>query len=345
MGSLDLTLAWRDRLRRAPLPPTRLSPAGLRLVLDDALDALDALPEAVAGAEPGDASVALVAASTVVTAPLEWIAVLLAMGRRVTLKISRRDPGLGLWFADHAAALGLPLTVHDDPARLTEPGAADLVVAMASDSTLDALRTTLPPGVGLLGFGHRVSAAWWPRHAAIDRETADALARDLAAHDGRGCMTPGVVLTDADPDALADALAEALDAAQARWPRGALTDHEGAALRARDALARVAGRTIQGDAWSMHILPPAIATPEALPRAVTLVSVADEAAAARWLASHPLSTLGAPAGVAHALTAPRVCAIGQIQRPPLIRRHDGFDHLDALRRLPRPAGGRTPPEP
>lgn len=340
MGPLDLTLAWRDRLREAPLPATRLSDAGLRMVVDDALDALDALPEAVAGAEPGGATVAFVAASTVVTAPLEWLALLWAMGRRVVLKRSRRDPGLAPWLAEHAAAAGLPLSVVDDPEEL---GAAALVVAMASDETLSALRAALPPSTPLLGFGHRVSAAWWPASAPPTPADADALARDLAAHDGRGCMTPGVLLTDGDPLALAEALAPAMARAEARWPRGALTDHEGAALRARAALARAAGRCVDGPGCALHVLPAALATPDALPRALTLARVPDEDAAAAWLAAHPLSTLVAPAGARHGLRAPRVCPLGEAQRPPLLRWHDGIDHLSALRHVTPPRAGLPSP--
>lgn len=327
--------AWRDALRddlpRAPA--TGLSPQGLALVVGHALDALsdDALARAcdVPGT-PWERAV-VVAARTVVTAPVEWLALLLAHGTPTVLKTPRGEPGLAPWFVAHADAVGLPLTTTDDRAAASQ---APLVVAMGDDATIDHIRARLAPGARLLGFGSRFSAAWLP-----DPDDAPALARDLAAHDGRGCMSPAIVLTDA-PDRVRPALAAAMRRAEEAWPRGSVHDAEHAALRSRAALARATGSVDAGPAWSVHRLPAVHATPVSLPRSVQLVAVPDVAAAVTLLTPwrRALSTLGLPRGADArpwaALGSPRVAELGSMQAPPLVRAHDGVAHLPQLVRPP-----------
>lgn len=314
--------AWRDRLA-ADLPD---DPA-LALVIDHALSALgdDALAAAAQNADPFTTAT-FVAARTVPTAPVEWLALLLGAGTDVTLKTPAGQPGLGPWLAAHADAVGLPLLLRDDHAAAD---GAELVIAMASDATISALRDTVSGC--LLGFGHRFSAAWWPS-CALDR--ADDLALDLAAHDGRGCLSPALILTDADPDLAGAALAQAMVSAASRWPRGPLGDAEHAALRSRAALARVLGSVHEGPDWAVHTLPPAAAKPVSLPRAAQLVPVRDLAHAAEVLApwSAALSTLGQPDPAAPIALRGRPAALGAMQRPPLLRDHDGVPTVAAIRR-------------
>jgi hypothetical protein len=103
-----------------------------------------------------------------------------------------------------------------------------------------------------------------------------------------------------------------------------MTDYEAATLRARTALCQIAGRVTASESWAIHEVPPELMVMEALPRVAQVVAV-DAAKAALLLRSWPLSTLGT-VGPAPA-TAPRVCDPGQMQRPPLVRHHDGVDHL------------------
>ena len=317
-GSVSWTRvrAWRDRLREAPLPQTHLSPQGLTLIRDLALDALrDDVLDRVA-AIPGRPypAASFVAARTAMTAPIEWLAVLLGRGTEVHLKVPRGDPGLGPWLTQHAAEAGLPLTCAD---TLTP---APLVVVMGSDDTVSQVRSSMPATARVLGFGHRFSAAW-----SLWGEDPTPLAADLAAHDGRGCMTPAVVFTDdlRQGEALAVAMAEA----EARWPRGVITDAESAALRGREALARVTGRVWTGPGWSVHALPAARWSPVSLPRSAQLVVTSDaHALLAPW--SDALSTLGSTTP-RHAPPHVRLAAPGQLQAPPVERHHDGVDWLRA----------------
>lgn len=310
---------WLDRLREAPRPATELSDAGLKLVIDDALDALtpDHLAAAALPGEPWpDAT--FIAARTVHTAPIEWLAVLLGRGTRVTLKHPRGAPGLAPWLLQHAGEL--PLQITDDA-----PLDTGLVIAMGHSATINTIRAQLQPHQRLLGFGSRFSAAWLP-----DITHVHDLARDLAAHDSRGCMSPAVVL---GPASLAPALAEAMAEAQRRWPRGALSRVEQVALRTQAALARVAGELHEGEGWQVAVLPPEQAAPHTPPRTVQLVD-----ADLSWLTPHAhlLSALGVPHGVTVPPPGPaaRVVPLGHLQRPPLVRLHDGVDWLRATLRGP-----------
>ncbi|MCB9676621.1 MAG: hypothetical protein H6737_16005 [Alphaproteobacteria bacterium] len=313
MSRWHLVDAWRARLR-ALQPEVGLSPEGARYALSTALDAWDDLPRHMRRKHPGHT--VLVCASTVFTAPLEWAAVVLVRGGRVTLKAPRARAG---WFAEVAACTDLPILSTTDRDVLED---ADCIVAMGSDATLDAIRANLHPGQRLLAFGHRFSAAYWS-----DPANADAVALDLALYDGRGCMSP-VAIFSPIPDATA-LLADAMQRMEARLPRGDVAPIEGAAIRARTALARVVGSAVAGPGWAVHGLP-AERFPEAgLPRAA-VVHASDFEGFLRAVQPHAprLSTLGSD--VPLAVPGVRCCALGEMQKPPLDRIHDGVDWLRVL---------------
>lgn len=313
--SLERVLTWRQALRTLTPDLPDLSPAGARFALDAALDAWDDLPRHVD--RPVPAHTVVVPASTVFTAPLEWAAVLLARGGKVTIKAPR---ALEAWFAQVARSTDLPLVSTVDRAVLMS---ADRVVLMGSDATLAGLQTGL--GERLLGFGHRFSVAWWE-----DPAHAEDLALDLALYDGRGCMSPVAVFSPI-PDAAAR-LADAMAALEVRLPRGRLTPAEGASVRERTALARVLGRATVGPAWAVLELPVERFTPAGLPRVATVHTASFPAFLAAIEPFAPsLSVLGTdrPTG----LTV-RECALGRMQLPPLDRLHDGVDWLRAIEHPP-----------
>lgn len=331
--SVQAVRRWREALEGHPpvAPDVPLSPAGLALVLGDALAALhdDALHAAVAGAgRPYDRAL-VIGARTVPTASIEWVALLLAHGTQVTLKTPHGAPGLGPWLAHHAAAHGLPLTHTDDHGAVAD---AELVVAMGQDASIAAIRQAAAPGARVLGFGTRWSVAWIPAHAP--EAVLAGLARDLAAFDGRGCMTPALVATD-HPEALALRLAPHLTAAEVRWPRGRVSDEEGAALRARAAVVRAVGVRVAGAGWEMHAVTREDAVTYALPRVAQLVGFPSEGEAAAWVhhVGPPLSTVGRSAGSADPWPADaRKAEPGTMQRPPVPRVHDGLDQRTVLTR-------------
>jgi hypothetical protein len=148
-------------------------------------------------------------------------------------------------------------------------------------------------------------------------------------------MSPAVVFT-ADPSRVLHPLIEAMTHAQQQWPRGTLTDSEHAELRSRHALVQVVGQAYQHPAWSIHVVPPAHMIPNTHPRSVQIVPVVDQAEARRCLASFAvhLSTVGTTnpgsASTWTELGASRVCSIGEMQRPPLPRCHDGHHIIDVI---------------
>lgn len=318
--------AWRDALRT--VDPTAampfLSPEGARAGWSAAWEALDdaSLAEAIAGEGAPYATATVVAAGAVPTAVIEWVAVLLARGTAVLVKHPAGEPGITGFLVDAARRHGLPLAATDDRRAID----AELVVAMGSDETIAAIGASLPASSRFLGHGHRFSIAWvtgdWP-----------GLAEDLALYDGRGCLSPVIAFTPVGVDQAVPALASAMRTAQARWPVGTIDPVEGAAIRAREALARVVGRVERGDGWSICVLPADRVVPQALPRSVALVCGVDPSAAAAIVApwGRWLSLLGtdddaiAEAFVRAGVT--RVAALGRMQRPPLIRTHDGEEWL------------------
>ncbi len=328
MSTWEAVDAWRRRLREQ-VPDVGLSPANARLGLQTALDALDGLPPHLDA--PAPRHTVFVAASTVFTAPLEWLALLLGRGGRVTIKAPKL---LAEWFEQVSACArteGLPLSSSTDRDVLTRPddtGALpDAIVAMGSNATLKAIREALADHQHLVGFGERFSVAFWS-----DPARADALALDLALYDGRGCMSP-VAIFSPIPDAL-DLLADAMQRAEDRWPCGALAPGEAARIRSRQALAQVVGSHRSGTGWAVHQLPVDRFDPAAaLPR-VAVLHEADQDAFLRVVqpSFSRLSTVGSDAPLA--IPDVRVCALGAMQRPPIDRLHDGVNWLDPALLLP-----------
>jgi hypothetical protein len=293
--------------------------------LDD--DALDTVARVDVRPFP---SAVIVAARTVFTAPLEWCAVLLGRGTRVVLKMPAGEPGWAPDLVEAAQQEGLPLSWTSERAVVAEH---PLVVAMGSDASVAAVRVAARADARVLTHGHKFSAAW-----ITSDESWRAVAADLALYDTRGCLSPVVIMTPLPLQDVLDELSVELARAEERWPRGVMSPAEGAAVRARTALARVVGSVRTGYGWAVHVLPADQLEPVPLPRTVTVVSVVDLTEAIGVLRAHAgsLSTVGMDdPEVAEAWLdagACRVCRIGQMQRPPLVRMHDGQNWLVATGR-------------
>lgn len=318
---------WRDRLREADLATvaTPLSKPGLRLVLHDALEMLDddALDEVAAMPGRSFPTAAMAVPRTVPTAPIEWAAVLLGRGTRLVLKPPAGEPGLVPILVDAAREVGLPLTQGEGHAALAS---AELVVVMGEDDTVRAVRRQHPHAT-VLGFGHTFSIAF-----ASSAEMIGGVARDAIRFDGRGCMSPVALLSPLPLEEACAALAAVMEQAQRDVPRGAVTAAEGAAIRTRRARARAEGIVHEGESWSVHGLPAGRFEPLGLPRSLA-VHHATDATLDRMLAAHAtaLSTFGTD-GPAPPWPHVRICRPGEMQRPPLVRLHDGVDWLAATLR-------------
>ncbi len=318
---------------------TGLSAAGARYAWEAALTGLesDDLARRLVGAAPR--RVGIVCSGNVFIAPLEWVVSLALRGVDVVLK-----PATGQEAAVHgmvAALSGLPGRVEvamwrggDVETEAFALAGCDAVLGFGGAEAMEAIGARVAmwrPAPRWLPFGPKAGVALV---ASLDHACAARLADDHALHDGRGCMSPAAVLAvDADLEAMATAMA----AAQATWPRGEVSPAEGAAIRARIALARVLGRVHEGEGWAVLELPVSHLRLTALPRVAVVHRVrsleeADTLVAAQGdgvgtLATDTVAGMGLRDASNH---APRVCAPGEMQRPPFARFHDGLDVLGAL---------------
>jgi hypothetical protein len=328
--------AWLEALRRHEeySADYALSKRGIQAAMSVALSACNSQALAEAEHLPGEPypRVTLVLASTVATAAVEWCAVLLGRGSELTLKVSARDSGVCALLVHYAREFDLPLEMTTDKSALDD---ADLVVAMGSDQTIETIAAALDEATRFLGFGHRFSVAWVPKDAATDPSTWLQLAIDLALHDSRGCMSPLAVFTDAESQRIIPLAQQAMREAASAIPRGAIAAIEGAQIRSRGALAKATGAAAGADSWSVHALPVDLFEPLALPRSMAIYTCADRQGAVQALAPYSgwLSVVGLPPGSSPApwlsLGAERTCALGAMQRPPLIRLHNGVDWIRA----------------
>jgi hypothetical protein len=346
-AGLDLALAGWDRSAVRALVEEELGAPGLdrgRLV-----GGFDTTAVILGGALPTPTLVALLAP--------------LLLRSPVLAKTSQHDPVTARVFARALAEAdpGLGACVEvvgfggDDTAARDALLAAPCVVATGSDETIASLASEVRPPRRFVGYGHRVSlAALGPEALAGDAlaDAARGLALDVALWDQLGCLSPVAIFVLGDPDLVADALADELEALARSLPRGRVPAEASARIateRSEAEMRAAAGRRVRlrGDAHG----------------AFTVVREADARLRAsplyRFVRVHPvsepdelLSALGPVgphlAGVAMAgfggatrqmaealgaLGASRICRPGRLQAPPLAWRHDGQPLLVPLARF------------
>ena len=346
--SWEKTRQWLERIREIGIPSHHLerlslSPSGAEEALLAALDAITPNELERIASRPSNPykRVTMVAASTVLTAPLEWLVVLLGSGSEVVLK--RPEQGLFPWIEWVDAAQGLPLYLTTDKSSISR---ADLVIAMGGDDTIRNIQSSLEPEATFIGLGHRFSFAWitgaaLPTDPRIPSEFSTSwqrVAADAALHDGRGCFSPTIIFTPLPLDTALHELAKAMEQAERKWPVGQRFEAEGGQMRARSCLAQVVGQSIIGDGFSLYGLPKSHVSPHGLPRSLTVTSVnaIEDVVACLLPYRHALSTVGTDdpntTSVWHNLGASRVCPLGRMQRPQLERIHDGLDWVRVVRR-------------
>lgn len=194
----------------------------------------------LAGLEPPDDPplVAHVLASNVPALALPAIAHACLAGAAVVVKSGRRDRLSAPAFVRALATVdpALAATVvdaywpggdRDREATLLEH--ATVVVATGSDVTVEALALRSP--VRVVAHGARTSVVA-VELARVDVPTVcEAIARDVALHDQRGCLSPHTVWVVGDAGGFAVELTSAFDAAEAELPMGEGSLEERAAVR------------------------------------------------------------------------------------------------------------------
>jgi hypothetical protein len=234
---------------------------------------------------------------------------------------------------------------------------ADCVVASGSDGTLSAIRQQLPLAKRLVGYGHRVSFGYVEKLAnevmgtrAILSRTAD----DVIAWNQQGCLSPHVIYVEQfgslKPERFAEMLAEELEARNDAMPRGPIHTNEAAAIstarrfykiRSTNNVGTLLWESEESTNWTVvyedekqfqtsplnrfifikpiEHLEEALHVLEPVRESMSTVGLAASEARMRELAV-PLARWGMP----------RICPLGQMQRPPLAWRHDGRPPLGEL---------------
>lgn len=252
-------------------------------------------------------------------------------------------PGAGIpefeeWVAILPPELASLIETRKDlpPEWLESEGA----VIFGNAATIETFRNHLPPGIPRIEHGPKLSVAVV---FSPDTAAADLAARDILAFDQLGCLSVQAVYVAGGPlpaRAFAAELAGALSRHRDAAPRKEITLSEAGAISNAREIIRF--RSANGDdtalweslgdtAWTVvYETNPTLApgplngyvTVHPLPAAGQLATaLGPEASHLSTLAIHPFND--ALADRLELLNAPRVCALGNSQQPPLFWHHDG----------------------
>lgn len=218
---------------------------------------------------------------------------------------------------------------------------ADVVSAYGNDETMGALRRQVPSNARLVEHGHGLSLAYVPGSAISNQTQLDSvaagLALDVAAYDQLGCLSPQAVLVEAGAwggqEELVVALHAALAELTARLPRGDVSDEQAARIVQWQGVAMARGALHRGQTYGCSAEGgPLRSSPGFRQIGVyTCAGVTDLVQQCAPLGSHikALGVAGSTAcrmGVGGALPpglSPRICALGEMQRPTLNACFDG----------------------
>jgi hypothetical protein len=234
---------------------------------------------------------------------------------------------------------------------------AQCVTATGTDETLAKLQARLPSQVRFVGYGHRVSFGYLTREVlgrAEARELAIAAARDVAAWDQVGCLSPHLYYVETggsvSPDEFAELVAIELGKLEQTVPRGRISTEAAALIalhravyeiRAAQSMETRLWQSLGSTAWTvvwendprfqiscLHrfvYIKPVASLDEALHASATIEGkVSTVALAASGSRAQDLAIALARWGVS------RVCPPGRMQAPPLVWRHDGRPPLGDL---------------
>ena len=238
---------------------------------------------------------------------------------------------------------------EDESATRALLAATERSFVFGTDETLTAVRCLAPPEHRVLGFGHRLSFAAVGREALDEQATWDstwaALAQDVLAWDGAGCLTPRWIFVEGDGEAaqlLARRAAPFLARLAEELPRGRSLDAAAGSRRATYlATAAFGGYSKQGRGWAVAAPPEWSPRPDPPARTAVFVPVPDLSKLPSLLAPlgdhlQGMAYVGAPErreSLASSLSAAGLSMsvpAGMIQRPPIDWNHDGVRLLADL---------------
>jgi len=282
------------------------------------------------------------------------------------VRMSQRDTVFPRLFVESVRAVDPDLAMcvellqwpHTDTA-LTQAAMskANAIIAHGDDSTIAALRRLSTGNATFLGYGQKVSFAYVCREATSAEQSSAvtaALAEDVSVYDQQGCLSPHVIYVEErgalTPRKFAAALAEAMEAFQARIPRGSLSTEEAAAItitrngyefRAASDRRIAVWTSARPNDWMVVYEDNPTFEPSCLNRVVFVKPTDGERRVLEGIERFAarISTVGvAPmsermlefAKQLAKLGIHRVCPVGQMQRPPLWWFHDGRPNLAPL---------------
>ncbi|MCB9707679.1 MAG: hypothetical protein H6714_02655 [Myxococcales bacterium] len=222
--------------------------------------------------------------------------------------------------------------------------AADVVVAYGSDDTIASIQQRLPLNTRFIPHGHGVGAAYISSdYLATTRDleaACGALALDIAAYDQRGCMSPAGVWVDSNGrfgahDVATMLVTHSMPMLSQALPRGSLDIHAATQELQWRGVAAVQGELTVGFDFSLCHLDETVPwwpTPGYRNVGIWDCKSLDHLSASLVPFGVHLKTLGI---AGHADTrrqiasrlsfplAPRICPIGNMQKPPIDSISDG----------------------
>ncbi len=315
------------RLKEHTLTPYAqgLSEANAQWGLNEALGALSVtgVQEVLAQQTVYPKTVSIVVSYGVFCSVLEWVFLALCAGAQVTLKAPNLDPSFCMLLCELLQAEGFSIQCTTDRALPQ----SELIYVFGSTETVEQITAAYPQST-VKGYGHRLSiivCEGSPHEAPL-------IASDLVAYDTRGCMSPTAIFCLNPPEHLKGALHIALSELAQSRPLGATDPLMGPEHRYQQSLAKASGSFSQHGTHSIRILPASFWSPVALPRVASLHQLSSVSQLKFLLRSYEdqLSTLGHSIEIPDAIRClfPRTCKLGELQRPPFPREHDGYPMLD-----------------
>lgn len=303
---------------------------------------------------------AFVLASNVYSAAIRPLAWALLARVPVVLKPSSNDEGLAELFAvalsEQDAELGdaiglLRFGRHDAEVLRALSGGSDALHAWGSDSSMQAIRASLPATTMFVPHGHGLGAIYVPQ-SELDLDPIDLarkIAMDVALYDQRGCLSPHFVLVESSGRGAAEALAQSISEVglgelAARIPRGPLPMDRAAQQLQWRGVGAARGILFEGDGWAVSFENEGSLRVSPGWRNLAVLEVPTRTRALELFAplGVHLKTLAVAGGlearieIANALPstlAPRVCEVGQMQSPGLLASVDGESPWTGLVRL------------
>ena len=261
-------------------------------------------------------TVSIVASYGIGTSILEWVYLALGMGAQVHLKAPKRDDRFHQWLCSHLSKHHFPITCSTD----RDLGTPELIYAFGNDQTMDDIRTA-HPNITSMCYGHRFSLLY----CSGDPNTAQQIATDICAYNGRGCMAPVAICTPHLHDEFLSALEIAIAEHQQSFPAPPSEALLQPFVRQHTMKTLAIGKRILRNDHHICVLPFAHWTQNTLPNVVDVHEVSHEELYQHLIPwQKNLSSLSTDMDTSICELFPRVVPLGMIQKPIFPREHDGY---------------------